>query len=142
MLYDSTKVLLKGILDGLEKAKQPEWDGQIESCHQCLYEMHQMCRPSYRAYQSTSSDKRAAPRPNPEWLARAIPHVKLMLAAIRRRDRTGAMERGNAALAEMNGQIQPIPVDRPKRRTEAGRKPARKPHRRRSESVAHDRIIR
>ncbi|HTS61328.1 MAG TPA: hypothetical protein VMH28_04855 [Candidatus Acidoferrales bacterium] len=131
MLYDSTKVLLKSILDGLEKPAQPEWDGEVESCHQCLYEMHQMCRPAYKAYQWSRSDKHALTPPDPQRLTRAIPHMKLMLGAIRRRDRKMALERGNAALAELNGHIQPAPVERPlPKRVAPLRKPVRRqPHR-------------
>ena len=131
MLYDSTKILLKGILESLEKPPQLEWDGQVESCHQCLYEMHQMCRPAYRAYQTSRLDKRTISPPDPVRLTRAIPHVKLMLAAIRRRDRRAALERGNAALAEMNGEIQPVPAEQPpsRPRTASRRKPPRKSHR-------------
>jgi len=34
---------------------------------------------------------------------RAMPHVKAMMSAIRRKDRATALENGKAALAEMNG---------------------------------------
>lgn len=36
---------------------------------------------------------------------RAIPHVKLMMRAIRNRDQSGAVEAGRAAISEMNGTI-------------------------------------
>jgi hypothetical protein len=55
MLSDSTKTLLKTILESLQAPKEVGWDDQIESGNQCLYEMHQMTRPSYRAYKTTGS---------------------------------------------------------------------------------------
>jgi hypothetical protein len=43
--------------------------------------------------------------PHPDFVAfnRAMPHVKAMMSAIHRKNRTMAIESGNAALAEMNG---------------------------------------
>jgi hypothetical protein len=38
-------------------------------------------------------------------LNRALPHVKAMMAAIRRMDREMALASGNAALAAMNGSV-------------------------------------
>jgi hypothetical protein len=110
MLYESTKALLQDMLDSLEKQRKLEWDYQVESCYECLYQMHQMCRPRYRAYQTGASGKWPVYVPNSERLSRAIPHVKLMLAAIRRKSRAMARKSGNAALAEMNGIRQPQPA--------------------------------
>ena len=103
MLCDSTKTLLQAILQSLQEPDQAGWDDQVESGNQCLYEMHQMTRPSYRAYKMTSSDKWPSHIPDRTGLNRAMPHVKAMMSAIRRKDRTMALENGKAALAEMNG---------------------------------------
>jgi hypothetical protein len=103
LLYDSTKTLLRSILQSLETPDQAEWDDQIESGNQCLYEMHQMTRPSYRAYKTTSSDTWPSHVPDSAKLNRAIPHVKAMMSAIRRRDHATAVESGRKALGEMNG---------------------------------------
>jgi len=103
MLSDSTKTLLKTILESMQSPKEVGWDDQIESGNQCLYEMHQMTRPSYRAYKTTGSDKWPAHVPDGAGLTRAMPHVKAMMSAIRRKDRATALENGKAALDEMNG---------------------------------------
>ena len=63
MLCDSTKTLLQTILQSLQAPDQAGWDDQIESGNQCLYEMHQMTRPSYRAYKTASSAQVAFTRP-------------------------------------------------------------------------------
>jgi len=52
MLYDSTKSLLRGILQSLETPGNVGWDDQVESGKQCLYEMHQMARPEYKGYRT------------------------------------------------------------------------------------------
>lgn len=103
MLSDSTKNLLQTIVRSLETPDQAGWDDQIESGNQCLYEMHQMTRPSYRAYKTTSSDKWPSHVPDGAGMNRAMPHVKAMMSAIHRKDRAKAVENGKAALAEMNG---------------------------------------
>lgn len=103
MLCDSTKTLLQTILQSLQSPDQSGWDDQIESGKQCLFEMHQMTRPSYRAYKTTGSDKWPLHVPDGAGLHRAMPHVKAMVSAIRRKDRVAALESGHAALAEMNG---------------------------------------
>lgn len=89
MLYNSTKTLLQSIVQSLESGDGLEWDDQIESLKSCLYEMHQMSRPS-RAYQ-----------PVCERMNQAVPHVKSMLSAIRRKDHVAAVSSGKAALAVM-----------------------------------------
>ena len=92
MLYHSTKVLLSGILRSLEKTDEIAWDDHIESGKECLYEMFQMAGPGVTP---------SAAMPVCENLATAIPHVKLMLSAIRRQDRATAVEHGKAAFAAM-----------------------------------------
>ena len=111
MLCDSTKTLMRTILHSLDAPDQTGWDDPTEFGNECLYEMHQMTRPSYRAYRTAGSDK---PSHLPDFVVfnRAMPHVKAMMSAIHRKDRTTAVESGNAALAEMNGTgvIQDRPV--------------------------------
>lgn len=103
MLSDSTKTLLQTILQSLQAPEQAEWDDPIESGNQCLYEMHQMTRSSYQAYKRISSEKWPTHIPDGARLNRAMPHVKAMMSAIRRKDRSLALESGKAALSEMNG---------------------------------------
>ena len=101
MLYDSTKVLLRGILWSLQTTGKVGWEDQVESGTACLYEIHQMARPKYQAYRNDASNKGPALVPVYERAARAIPHVKSMVRAIRRKDQATAVESGIAALAEM-----------------------------------------
>lgn len=101
MLYDSTKVLLRGILKALESADKIGWDEQAELAGECSFEMHQMARPLYQGYRIDGVKKTPTLVPVSERAARAIPHVKSMARAIRRRDQTAAMRSGTAALAEM-----------------------------------------
>ena len=107
MLCDSTKTLLQSILQSLQAPEQTGWDDPIESGKQCLYEMHQMTRPSHRAYKAISSEKWPSHIPDGARLNRAMPHVKAMVSAIRRKDRLRALESGRSALAEMNGTRSP-----------------------------------
>jgi len=102
MLQESTKTLLIKLVLSLESAGDTGWDDQIEFGKECLYEMHQMTRPSFQAYRMASSDaKWPAHLPNSVKLNRAMPHVKAMVRAIRRRDQATALVSGKAALAAM-----------------------------------------
>lgn len=101
MLYDSTKVLLRGILMSLESAGKIGWEDQMELAGECSYEMHQMARPLYQGYRTDPVNKTPVLVPVSERAARAIPHVKSMARAIRRKDQIAAVESGKAALAEM-----------------------------------------
>ena len=99
MLYDSTKTLLHGILRSLESADQEGWDGRAESGRECLYEMHQMARPIQDGRGTDPLSRAPGFIPVYERAARAIPHVKSMVRAIRRKDQAAAVESGRAALA-------------------------------------------
>jgi hypothetical protein len=101
MLYDSTKILLGGILLSLQKTDKARWDDHIESCGECLYEIHQMARPRYQGYKMDATSKSAHLLPVYERASRAIPYMKLMVRAIRRHDQATAVANGKAALAEM-----------------------------------------
>ncbi len=102
MLYDSTKSLLQGILRSLETVEKAGWDDQIESGKQCLFEMYQMSRPLYKGYRTEGPNaKSQGAIPVSTKVNRAIPHVKVMVSAIRRKDQATALQSGKAALAEM-----------------------------------------
>ena len=104
MLYDSTKSLLQGILQSLETGDQTGWDDQTESGNACLYEMHQMSKPQYKAYRSDSlKTDSLVQKTLYDRLDRAMPHVRTMVIAIRHKYQTRALESGKTALAEMNG---------------------------------------
>ena len=103
MLYDSTKSLLQSILRSLETGDETRWDDQTESGNSCLYEMHQMSGSLYKAYRSDSLTANSLAQSSlPEKLNRAMPHVRMMVIAIRHKDQARALESGKAALAEMN----------------------------------------
>jgi hypothetical protein len=103
MLYDSTKGLLQSILRSLETGDEIAWDDQIESGNACLYEMHQMSGSLYKPYKSDSLNANSRAQSSlPEKLNRAMPHVRMMVIAIRHKDQARALESGKAALAEMN----------------------------------------
>lgn len=104
MLQESTTGLLIRLVQSLESAGEAGFDDQIESGKQCLYEMHQMTRPSFNAYKRVSpDDKWPSHLPNTVRFNRAMPHVKAMVKAIRCKDRVTALFSGKAALAEING---------------------------------------
>jgi len=103
MLYESTRGLLVSILQSLETDDLTRWDDQTESGNACLYEMHQMCAPLYRAYRSDPQNTNSVAQTSfPDKLNRAMPHVRLMVIAIRHKDRTRAIQSGKLALAEMS----------------------------------------
>jgi hypothetical protein len=99
MLYDSSKALLCNILLSLQNTDKIRWDEQVELADEFSYEMHQMARPRYQGYRPDPMHKALVPVS--ERAARAIPHVKSMVRAIRRKDQAAAVESGTAALVEM-----------------------------------------
>jgi len=102
MLYDSTKTLLRSILESLAKTDEGEWDDRLEFGNQCLYEIHQMARQSYQPYKKDSSNVQWPSQiPDSERAKQAMPHVKRMMRAIHRRDQAAALESAKAALAAM-----------------------------------------
>jgi len=110
MLYDSTKTLLQSILRVLETGDDSRWDDQIESGNACLYEMHQMAAPMYKAYRTDTLNANSVAQSSlPEKLDRAMPYVRSMVIAIRHRDRTKALDSGKTALAALNGAIISLP---------------------------------
>ena len=102
MLYYSTKTLLRSILESLETADEAQWDDRLEVGNQCLYEIHQMARQSYQPYRKDSPNvRRPSQIPDSGRAQQAMPHVKRMMSAIRRRDQAAALESARAALAVM-----------------------------------------
>jgi len=67
MLQESTKGLLIKIVQLLEITDEVGWDDQIEFGKECLYEMHQMTRPSYRAYRTDSTRRVSSSLRHPAW---------------------------------------------------------------------------
>jgi hypothetical protein len=94
MLFESTKTLLRSIVQSLEKGDTSVWDDRLESGLQCQYELHQMSRSSTRAYKVGSV-------PIADRAIRAIPHVRSMTIAIRKRNQALALESGRMAVVEL-----------------------------------------
>jgi hypothetical protein len=101
MLYDSTKVLLSTLIQSLQASDDIPWDAHIESCSECLFEIHQMARPLYKGYRIEGMQKAQSLTLLSERANRAIPHLKLMVRAIRRKDSVNAITSGKAALSQM-----------------------------------------
>lgn len=102
MLYDSTKILLRTIVQSLEMTDETAWEDRIESAQECVFEMHQMNRALSMELRTETPNKRfPVPNPHCQKLDRAMPHVKSMMIAIRRRDKGAALESGRLALAQM-----------------------------------------
>ncbi|HTT61221.1 MAG TPA: hypothetical protein VMG35_05250 [Bryobacteraceae bacterium] len=102
MLYDSTKILLRTLIQSLEVADEGAWEDRIESARECIFEMHQMNRALSMELRSDAGSQRVpAANPHCQKIDRAMPHVKSMMYAIRRRDKAAALESGRLALAQM-----------------------------------------
>jgi hypothetical protein len=131
MLFESTTILLRTIVHSLENSGEAAWDDHLESGNQCLYELHQLARSSSRTYKSSNA-KFPVIAPAFERAIRAIPHVKLMMGAIRRRDRKAGVESGKAAIGEMNGNttaLPSLPLSAPQSDSRQPEDPAKKVHR-------------
>lgn len=103
MLFDSTKTLLRSIVQALAENNETEWENHRLSAIECLFELHQTARSASRNYRSDANPKFRVAAPATEGALRAIPSVKLMAAAIRRRERVAAIESGRNAIAAMDG---------------------------------------
>jgi hypothetical protein len=102
MVYDSTKTLLRTIVQSLETTDEGTWEDQTESAQECVFEMHQMNHALSMELRPGGVNKRfPVANPHCQKLDRAMPHVKSMMTAIRRRDKAAALESGRLALAQM-----------------------------------------
>ena len=102
MFYGNTKNLLESIVRGL-KTEAPqndaEWQAQTELVQVCLTEMVEMSEPA--ANPSMGATSRYVHHPVADKLNRAMPHVRLMLTAMRDRDRTTALAHGEVTLRRL-----------------------------------------
>ena len=102
MVYDSTKTLLRSIIQSLETGDEAAWDDLLELGKVCIYEMSQMTRQSYQPCRKDSANTQwPAHLPDSEKGIEAMPHVKAMMKAFRHRDQATALESAKAALAAM-----------------------------------------
>jgi len=102
MWYGNTKNLLESIVRGL-KTEPPqddaEWQAQTELVQACLAEMVEMSEPTVN--QSMGATSRYVHHPVADKLNRAMPHVRLMLTAMRDRDPTTALGHGEVTLRRL-----------------------------------------
>jgi hypothetical protein len=99
MVYASTKTVLIKIVQVLEAPGEIAWEEQVESGNECLYELHQMTRSSFQAYEVNSKWPKKGPcRVDVNVV---LVHAKAMVRAIRRKDRAGALISGRAAIDAM-----------------------------------------
>ncbi len=92
MQFERTKCLLKAIIEWLESgaADEGEWDAYIDFTDVCLSEMSKMTEAIPDSMRE--SGKR---------LNRTILHVRVLLLAMRRRDRVTALESGRTAFGAL-----------------------------------------
>ena len=102
MWYGNTKNLLESIVRGL-KTQPPqddaEWQAQTDLVQGCLAEVAEMSEPTVN--QSMGATSRYVHHPVADKLNRAMPHVRLMLTAMRDRDRTTALAHGEVTLRRL-----------------------------------------
>jgi hypothetical protein len=110
MLFESTTILLRTIVQTLENSAEPRWDDHLECGRQCLFELHQMSHSSVQCHRADSNGKSQAHVPALDRSTRAIPHVKAMLRCIREREQAAAIQSGKAAISEMCGVRTELPV--------------------------------
>jgi hypothetical protein len=102
MVYDSTKTILRSIIQSLERADETAWDDRLELGRVCIYEMSQMTRQSYQPYRKDPAYAQWPSRlPDSKKGIQAMPHIKVMVSAIRLRDQATALQSAKAALAAM-----------------------------------------
>ena len=100
MWYGNTKNLLESIVRGLRtEAPQndAEWQAQTDLVQACLTEMAELSEPSV----NPGATSRYVHRPVADKLNRAMPHVRLMLTAMRERDHTTALAHGETTLRRL-----------------------------------------
>ena len=102
MWYGNTRNQLASIVRRL-KAEAPqddaEWQVQTELVQSCLAEMVEMSEPVMNP--SIRGTSRYVHRPVADKLNRAMPHVRLMLTAMRDRDRATALAHGETTLQRL-----------------------------------------
>ena len=102
MWYGNTKNLLESIVRGLRtEAPQndAEWQAQTDLVQACLAEMAELSEPIVNPSKGATS--RYVHRPVADKLNRAMPHVRLMLTAMRDRDRSTALAHGETTLRRL-----------------------------------------
>jgi len=101
MLQEAVVDTLQRTVDWLlkENDAQSWWNAHTDHAEICLSEMVRMSQPV--SDPTKGSSRRFAFDPPRQNVLQAVPHVRNMVAAMRKRDRAAALKSGRAALAEM-----------------------------------------
>ena len=102
MFYGNTKSLLESVIRWLKtEAAEDEaaWQAQTDLVQTCLSEMVELSEPILNP--SVGATSRYVHRPAADKLNRAMPHVRSMLVAMRKRDRVTAMAHGETTLQRL-----------------------------------------
>lgn len=101
MLQEAVVDTLQRTVDWLlkENDAQSWWNAHTDHAEICLSEMVRMSQPVSDPTKGSSG--RFAFDPLRQNVLQAVPHVRNMVAAMRKRDRAAALKSGRAALAEM-----------------------------------------
>jgi hypothetical protein len=101
MLNQAVEDTLQRTVDWLQRNNDAQswWDAHTDHAEMCLFEMVRMSQPVPDP--TKGSGERFALQPQGQNQLRAVPHVRNMVAAMRKRDRAAALKSGQEALAEM-----------------------------------------
>jgi hypothetical protein len=101
MSYKAFENILQRTMDWLQKGNDAQswWIAYTESAEMCLFEMTRMSQPV--ADPSHGLDQASGIEAPRQALLGAVPHVRTMVAAMRKKDRGAALKSGHEALAEM-----------------------------------------
>lgn len=102
MWYGNTRNLLESSVRRLKNdapQDDADWQAQTELVQACLAEMVEMSEPIVNP--SIGATSRYVHRPVADKLNRAMPHVRLMLTAMRERDCATALGHGQTTLQRL-----------------------------------------
>jgi len=102
LLHGTLKSLLEGIVRwlGMEVSQNDaEWEVHADLVQSCLADMVEITEPT--EVRSIGVTSRYFPHSVADKLNRAMPHVRLMLMAMRQRDRSTALAHGETTLRRL-----------------------------------------
>ena len=100
--HNITKTILDGVVRWLKTEPSPndaEWQAHTDLVQACLEEIVEMSESTVNPSKGASS--RYVHRPVADKLNRAMPHVRLMLTAMRDRDHSTALAHGETTLRRL-----------------------------------------
>jgi hypothetical protein len=101
MLYKGVETTLQRTVKWLLKGNDAKswWDAHTEHAEACLSEMVQMSQPVPDPTMVLGSQPEVDL--SRQALVRVVPHVRIMVAAMQKRDRPAALKSGQEALAQL-----------------------------------------